>query len=299
MEVSALYSDIDLTVMAANIARLSELDVIRRELLARGVAILYLKGAAFVDTLYSNPAARKMVDVDVLVPGDKVSIAEEALRRRGFFWATRARRVASAKHGYERVYTRDGAQPMNVGLHTAFCQSERFNIDYDGVHKRAVVYETPNRVVPTLAPEDHVLHLALHQGKEAFRTERNGDLARIFSTWTPNWGIVVRRAREWELTANLYATLLGASSAKVPVPNSVLQQLKPPRWQRCAISVLLRTGGTARFTRPARLWQGITLAATLSSQRRFALSILAYARLRWRDCAFRWNCGDRPRYPVS
>src|SRR5688572_12406115 len=188
------------TIAGANLYRLERLEEVRAALQARGIPLLYLKGAAFLDTLYPELDSREMSDVDALVRGEDFARAREIIESLGY------RRQAGGPE-VEQFYSWAYVQPgITLEIHRAFCHEAQYDVDYAGVWKRAVVHRAPSRTIPTLCPEDTLLQLALHEAKHAFFVdERSGeDVRRAIREWRPDWRTVVDRAREWSMSLVLY-----------------------------------------------------------------------------------------------
>ena len=67
-----------------NLRALSDLASIARALEADGIGMIVLKGAHLAAAIYSNPALREMVDVDVLVRREHLTRSVEVLIARGY-----------------------------------------------------------------------------------------------------------------------------------------------------------------------------------------------------------------------
>ena len=211
------------TEAASNLVRLEALERIRSELQERDIRILYLKGAAFLDTIYPE-LDRPMVDVDLLIRERDLERTGHALGELGFseidLGDMERTRSASLDRYYARFFRR-GAIVLDV--HHRFCHADQFDVDYEGVWRRAVRWETRHRIVPTLCPEDQLLHLALHAAKHAFieQASTKEDVRRIVEHWRPSIAVAVERAHQWHATLALYSVLRHAA-----VPG--LDSIRPP-----------------------------------------------------------------------
>jgi hypothetical protein len=275
-------------VFAANLARLTELERLRAQCAAVGVQLLYLKGAAFLDTLY-DLGERPMADVDVLVRPWQRPVVDRLLLEAGYERpASRERPVTREEH-YEWCYRRAGPSPINLEIHARFYYPRAFDIDYDGVWSRAVERVTPHRPVPTLSTEDTLLHVSLHEAVHSFILDLRSseDIRRIVERWGPDWEIVIQRAREWGMCTILFASLTAAARRGAEVPARVLAALRPPpvRLSLLRLLVDLDGSGRARAARRSRWQQLLSKLILVERPRNLASSLAAYAWLRARDAA--------------
>ncbi|MCB9667537.1 MAG: nucleotidyltransferase family protein [Myxococcales bacterium] len=277
-------------ILGHNMLRLAALDEVRAELERLGIPLLFLKGAAFLDTLYPDLAERAMCDIDVLVPARDMSRAARVLLAMGFRRSGPDKRPATYHEHYEWVYLRDEPFPITLELHRAFCQSQRHPIDYDALFGRAVVYHSHSRQIPTLCAEDSLLYVALHEAMHSFAIDGRSaeDVRRIIAGWHPNWGLVVSRAKEWHMTLALYVCLCASvRQQNAEVPSHVMDALRPGRLRRAILHKLLHMHRTAHAptVRVGRLRQLFTLVLTIEAPNHLMQFCLYYARLRVRDLA--------------
>ena len=272
---------------AANLLRLTRLERLRQTFEDEGVQLLYLKGAAFLDTLYPDLGSRRMSDVDLLVREEQRDQAEALMQRAGLRRLTTEERPVTADVFYERVYVDPDASWIWFELHTAFCQRQRFDIDYDGIWRRAVHLQAVGRPIPTLCPEDSLLYAALHQGLHSFYEDGrwSEDLRRIIERWQPDWELVVERARRWHMATNLYLSLHGAQRLGALVPERALAALRPSVPRRLLAHGLfdLADGGRPRLQRWSRSGQLLTVALTVEEPLNLVRFLGSYGLLRLRD----------------
>jgi hypothetical protein len=214
---------------------------VRLALQAGGVPCAYLKGVAFLDTLYAHPAERPLADVDVLVP--------RAARHRvvALLTAARLEAVPPPRHrraGWDGHYNWQfrAASGPKVEIHFGFAPHHLFSIDYEEIWSRVVERRANARVIPTLDPEDTLLALSIHDAKHAYEVPDHNreDTRRVINHWQPDWEILVTRARRWGATCAAYITLLAVQQDKLPIPEHVLAALRPSRTRLALLETLLQ-----------------------------------------------------------
>ncbi len=258
----------DKQVLATNLMFLQGAEEIRATLESIGIPVLFLKGSAFLDTLYKDLGERPMCDVDILIPQDKRHEVDAALRDARFEMRVAADRPATRARLYNWAYIRGGNSPLCVEAHVRFGHEEPYTIDYDGIWKRAVTYQTQDRRIPTLSPEDSLLYTSLHEAKHSFIWDErpSEDLRRILTEWSPSWDAVLARAKQWGMRNALYISLLRATNHGVEIPSDVLRQLAPSGARAWLVHRLIdpRTGD-ARYRRETKRLQLAMLVACTDS----------------------------------
>lgn len=279
------------SVLASNLHRLNRLDALRIALERRGIDVLYLKGAAFLDTLYPDLGARPMTDVDVLVRASDLDAAELTLLEEGYephiVPRVQGTRSATLDELYCRPYLHSG---LLIELHRGICHWAQYDVDYEGMFARAVRLRADERIVPTLSPEDALLGSAVHEAKHFFALgERSSeDVHRIIEVWRPDWDVVVQRAAEWRARVPVFVSLLRARNTKgSAVPAWVLDRLRPrgirARWLKALFDL---NRGCPRFSGVTRPVQLAALPVTLEVAQ-LGCFLLDYGRLRALDASRR------------
>ncbi len=130
---------------------------------------LLVKGAALALTVYPDPAARRMSDIDLLVAETHQERAVQSLERLGWLVArSDERRFSGAMLGETMVQARVGAMDFTVEIHSSLDKVVRRPIGFADLEKRASpAPELRGLSVPSL--EDHVLLVALHASTHEFR----------------------------------------------------------------------------------------------------------------------------------
>jgi hypothetical protein len=212
-----------------------------------GVPAMPLKGAALVETVYPDRAQREMLDLDILVPADRLRDGEAALAELGY----RALAPAAGTEGASAQLALDqhhdqalvGAEQMvAVELHRHIAipgEGRRFEID--GFWERARTVSDGKHLLPSA--EDLLLHVCLHfmrnrLGGSYDRLHTGGalgqvcDIARLVEYETLHWDGLIAAARSYGLHTRVFLGLFAASELGVAIPPEVLSELEPPRFDR-------------------------------------------------------------------
>ena len=214
-------------------------------LVADDVPALLLKGAALVETVYPDPAQREMLDLDILVPTDRVGQATRALAPLGYrplpatdgSAGSSTQLVPEQHHGPALV----GEEQLTaVELHhhiTISGEGNRFDMGEMWAHARASL--RGGHMLPS--PEDLLLHVALHFTRNrlggSYRRRHTGgalaqicDIARIVEREPVDWELLAASARSCALDTRVFLALFAARELGVPVPETALAELRPPRF---------------------------------------------------------------------
>ncbi len=127
-----------------------------------GVPVILLKGAALAGTLYRNVALRPMADLDLLVRRSEARAMIDLVGRLGYELGEVASHATLLRHRASGTY---------LEVHTSLTSCpDYFGIETEDLLARsraAAFWPVPAR---SLAPADHLLHLALHGSfQHAFR----------------------------------------------------------------------------------------------------------------------------------
>lgn len=157
-------------------------------------SLLYKGGALVASGAYPEPGARRMDDVDVLVPSDRAADAMDALRARGFEpWTA----WAPSKAGWaDATALTDGASPpgmpLVVDLHW---RAEYGRLRFGDPGPADLLWRDADRGRGLPAPEPHLVVVAEHLLKHLrFKVHLVG-LADL--------GLLADRVRDWDRVVNL------------------------------------------------------------------------------------------------
>ncbi len=204
-----------------------------------GIPVLALKGVALAATVYADPAHRPMSDVDLWVPPDRMPAAAAVLRELGFAAHTRPDRPPAwqALVGGELQFVRPGWARGLVELHGSPFEGDWLRwaaaVRPEAAWARRRPLELAGHAVARLAPEDAIIHLALHLatgpkfGRSAARTLV--DLGRLCRQEPPDWSALAAEARAWRVWSAVSAVLwLARTLVGLPgLPGGLLPAPRP------------------------------------------------------------------------
>jgi hypothetical protein len=213
-----------------------------------GIAVAPLKGAHLITSVYPPHEDRgKMSDVDFLLRAGDWDRIEPLMATLGFFGPSRRSRHEAAFH-----FALENGKTFLFEAHRYLFDPRRFEIDHDGLWRRAAQSTCEGQPCFRLAPEDHVCHIAFHSMIHRFnnlpRTVR--DLELVLESSGPSvCERVLERATEWRTTRTAWLALERISRRRPElVDKRVLDSLAPPRPIRVAASLLIDDNEVSRLT---------------------------------------------------
>jgi hypothetical protein len=149
-----------------HIRRQVELRGILRALEARAIPAVVLKGMVLAHTAYPEPSTRPMMDVDLLVPPDRLGAARQVLLDLGFRVPERyaIRPSTGANAGDPAAFPLERpATRLLIELHTELeSQEPPFRHDSEAIWKRSKLSLLGDVTARVLDSEDFLIHLAVH-----------------------------------------------------------------------------------------------------------------------------------------
>ncbi|MBV9607024.1 MAG: nucleotidyltransferase family protein [Solirubrobacterales bacterium] len=230
---------------ARNMFMASSLRRVVDALSGAGIPALLLKGAALAETAYPDPAQREMLDLDVLVPADRVDAASATLAELGYRAAPRDGESPSTTMAIH-LGPDDHHAPALIGderllaveLHRhILIAGEGRRFDIDEVWQRGRPSGRGVHLLP--APEDLLLHVCLHFTRNrlggSYRRRHTGgalgqicDIARIVEHQSVDWVGLAEMTRRYRLETRIFLGLFAARELGVAIPGSLLAELQPP-----------------------------------------------------------------------
>ena len=231
----------------ANAARNLYIAAALREVLAElagaGIPAMALKGAALIESVYPEPALRELLDLDILVPEERIADAEAALVAIGYGDDPKAYGLAPTERA-ERAHQHHVAGLVHparltaVELHRHICASgdgRPFDIGEMWARARRVE-PAPAHWLP--APEDLLMHVAFHftrnrLGGSDHRAGTGGALAQLADIgWllrreAIDWASFNANVRAYGLELRVFLALFAAAEIGIEVPGEVLGELRP------------------------------------------------------------------------
>lgn len=246
-----------------NRAILAELATVIRLLNKVGIEPVLLKGSAYLATgVYTHPAARYLVDVDLLVPQALLSTGIEVLTRNGFKWDDQDR-LGHFRHHHPPL-RRAGRVPIELhhSLGMGTCNAI---LPASEVLNESVRQEFLGAIVRVPSPEHLMVHLIMHSQLQHPYQERIWpplramyDLVLVQRRFEDllDWSGIERRFRAAGhdgLLALHLAQVRDTLRAKVPLPTR-FAGLTHVRWLRRR---LIRRVPEVRFVDPVYMFSTV------------------------------------------
>jgi hypothetical protein len=208
------------------------LAILARSCAQAGIPLLVLKGMALAFTAYEQPADREMIDIDLLVPQERLAEVEAIVKPLGY----------SAAHDEDRPATmaldnhlpRLGGDGFSLELHWRLEQPRHgLSIDLADLWTRAVPVPVMNRVL-VMPAEDQLLHVCLHAATLHLFDQGLRPLLDVRALVTRHgaslsWETVATRARAWGVTRSVQLVLEMANAVVAAgVPAAALAEFRSP-----------------------------------------------------------------------
>ncbi|MBI5298987.1 MAG: nucleotidyltransferase family protein [Deltaproteobacteria bacterium] len=203
---------------AISILQREELKKVLLHLREHHIPVILHKGIALVETVYKNPALRPMVDVDLIVPFDKLSETEACLKSFPF-----------------------RSDLLFLDLHTDIINTKRFGLLQKKPSARIMkMWQRAQKLdfegIPTLvlSPEDFLIALCFHL---AFNHRLCGplwfsDIAHFLECYKDklNWAELVQLAQDYENAKSVFYCLKYLNEKQcVAIPREALNKLSPKK----------------------------------------------------------------------
>ena len=210
-------------------------------LTAAEVPAMLLKGAALVETVYADSAHREMLDLDLLVPADRMHQAVAAVRGLGYVAMADTGDTggrsdgAPVPHHDAPLVADDRLVAVELHRHTTIA-GEGSGQDVGQLWTRARRASRTGHLLP--APEDLLAHVCVHFTRNrlggSYRRRHTGgalaqvaDIARLVDHETIDWELLARTAGDSGLGPRVFLALFAAAELGVQVPESALGALRP------------------------------------------------------------------------
>jgi hypothetical protein len=263
-------------VIAANIRSLHQLGQVRAALSSAGAPVMLLKGAALLDTLYSNPALRLLGDIDLVIPPAAFPACRKVLLDLGYIPSE-----VEARPGTQLVYrSQEQFQPPGplqtaVELHWHVLDvpyyMHKLPMDWFWEHSETrTIAGQPFLVLNTMANLVYMpAHLALHHRFEQLHSLLDLALLIVNNQGQVDWPNVIAAARSFELVAALRETLDHLAQCWPSLP------LTEPRRQLAAVTPsradarLFRLLTTEASSTPMRIYTTLVSLPGVAARARY------------------------------
>ena len=233
--------------LSANDFRLAELRHIGQAMGKADIPLLVLKGGALAQTVYADPALRFMGDLDLMVPAAQAAEALAILDRLGYRQgemagvpAERADADASWVAGLHKSL--EGGQVMHLEFHwpgrRQVLLRQAVLLDLDYLWEEVVPLDAANNLV-RLSDSLTLFYLCLHAAVQHQFSDLGLrhylDLDRVIQeggTTDNFWDDFLTAAGRCGIRhAAYYCLWLAGAMFGTPIPQRVLQTLRPPAWK--------------------------------------------------------------------
>jgi hypothetical protein len=198
------------------------------------IPVALLKGVALAETVYQNPAYKRMNDIDILIQKKDREAIYEIYRRLDYFFI--GERIAGAPEKSDKVShlappfvsrNYDCVIGTQWGIKTPLGP---YTIDYDGIWKRAIPLRFYGIPVHILSPADNLHHLCLHLGYFKISLRDLMDIYNLLHhTGTAfDWNLfetITKESRSWDPV--YFALGLAQHVRPLPAAGAFLQHLSP------------------------------------------------------------------------
>ena len=216
-----------------NTLMLLELERILLRLEAAGCAPVVLKGAALASTVYESPGQRYFIDLDILVPRERIETACDVLLGGGYRLSHGPGEQAHyAAHHFHWILL--NARGHCVEIHWALTLPDSiFDFDLDGLRERARTAPLGRGAMRVPSAQDQILHAVLQCIADGF-----SDLRRILDTALllrriDDPAALIDQARAQNMSCGLWILLkLTRDLTGVGIPGEALDRIAPGAGKR-------------------------------------------------------------------
>ena len=223
---------------------MAELDHVAALFARHQIPLVALKNSGITRGLYSHYGACPMGDMDVLINKAQYSIAEALLIDNGYVFGDR--------NTMERAFYKElpSGEPLWFELLVRSVDGRWIRPDQEPstneIMARSVEIEKTS--VRILSPEDNLLQVALHTAKHSFVRapgfRLHTDVDRIVRSTEIDWQIFVGRVKKLQVkTAVFFSLALAHDLLSTPIPQKVLNDIRPNQWKVRSMTYWLQKVG--------------------------------------------------------
>lgn len=269
--------------LAAHLRAVGEVALVGAALDEAGLPYAVMKGPVLAEMVHGQPHLRRYEDIDILVPPAAFGLALCALEAHGYRTLVRNWVLMKDRMLGEVQIAREGGVPVDLHWHIINDRElrEASALDTTSLIDRRVHVQIAGRTVPTLAPTDAFVALAVHatiSGGDRLIWLKDVDL--FVRRGNPVWGDVAALSIGAGV-GRLVATAVARTSAVLDTPVSdEIRDLASPAWR--AVTQLAarlappqRTLGARSVSRSVAHASGADQHAPYAAM---ALGALAYVR---------------------
>lgn len=210
---------------------------------------IVVKGPAVAETLFPDRSLRDYLDLDVLVPRQRLAQVLDALESSGAVLLDRNWPLIAQQMRGELSWILPGGTLLD--LHWALVHDRRkrrvFRLPTEEYLARSRTLTSGGVRFPAAGAEDQLIHVAVHALiTGGYRLSWLKDL-QLGASAAPNWDSVVERSRQWRVAGPVAIMLDRAATAlNAPVPQAVTSSLLPGMGWRQLSAATMRRYPTSR-----------------------------------------------------
>jgi len=246
------------------------------------IPVIALKGVMLSEWLYGNINLRQFSDLDLLVPLEKGPEALSILKTMGFessdLKLSDFVKENTAIVHYTPMYKNGVSVEIHIRLHS---ETEHYEVDLDGIWKKAVPLQLHGVTALGLSPEDLLLHLCFHLDKHfrsgEFQFTCLYDIVNMLNHKTDvlNWELFEQLCKQARAESVTYKYLLLAQKfLNGNLPTDIIKKynfLLKPKEERIFLGIL-RGKGVHLYT--ASVWRTLEHLNSFSKSVRYVFDIL-------------------------
>lgn len=233
-------------------AYLSEIDRVAERLAEEGITIVLLENGALAKAVYPCPGCFKFGDMDLLIRKDQLAAAHKIIISEGYKTKNdnflMAHGITEGRIVYERML--QISYPMRLNLQCLLVARRWFDAthepDVDTLMKRSV--SIAGSQVRILCAEDNLYQFAIHNVSHAY-VRKPGlslhlDIDRFVRRISFDWNKFIELVKRYKVKTSVFFSLaIPKILFKTPIPDHVLECLKPPQWKVQLITKWLQKAG--------------------------------------------------------
>lgn len=253
-----------------------------------GIFAALLKSSAFNGWIYPAEAMRHSVDIDLWVTPKAFEQTCRLMLETHNPVVLGKYRKATHEHLFERVFMpKPGTPGPTVEVHRGLTNPHLYSVSYSSLLKDSSAHPGfQNTNLRRLSPEKNLLNLALHASRDRnFVGYGTMDVHELWCKGGVSASRLLELAAEWQAKTPLYFLLLGAKeNLDSPIPNTVLNELRPKAWrQKLAAATTGVTSSAHSKNQPGRFKQLLSNYALTDSLFNAIKFQIDYVAMRIRD----------------
>ena len=235
---------------------MEQLDRVAAALFEHDIQLVALKNSGIARGIYPMLSGNPMGDIDVLVSKQRFREAHEILTNLGFKLDSRSPlgeetlEDAEKAGGSEYTILLTNGQELWFELQWRPVAGRWINEDQEPSPEELIDHsvEIAGSRVRLLSPNDNLLQVSLHTAKHSYIRapgfRLHTDVDRIVRRCEIEWEPFVAKVRDLGVcTAVYFSLMLAKKLLKTPIPQGVLEKLKPGALQHWAVMKLIIKGG--------------------------------------------------------